>query len=302
MRAGHRHITTTYRSSQASCGLQNAGYDTHPLTFSFRPFGPRLQSQLMTIVARHDFNKPIWFDVTTSDPDGARKFYEALFGWNYDIGGQETGFYTMCMIGNSNAAGLGPNMPGQDMPPAWTVYFGVADADATVEKVKQAGGQVMVPVMDVLEYGRMAICTDSAGAVFGLWQPKLHVGATVIEQHGAMGWCEVNTRDASGTASFYGDVFGLKPQKLDDPNVTYFMLNQGEAPVGGVMEMTEAFGDMPPHWMPYFVVTDVDTSSQTVKDNGGKVLQEPFDTPYGRISVIMDPQGAALSIITPPAG
>lgn len=255
----------------------------------------------MTTVAGHAANKPIWFDVATTDPDGARKFYEALFGWNYEIGGEETGFYTMCKIGDLNAAGLGPIMPGQDMPPAWTVYFGVEDADATVEKVKKAGGQVMVPVMDILEYGRMAVCIDSTGAVFGLWQPKLHVGATVIEQHGAMGWCEVNTRDANGAAAFYGEVFGLAPQKLDDPSVTYFMLNQGEAPVGGVMQMTEAYGDMPPNWMPYFVVSDVHKSVGVVKEQGGKVLQGPFDSPYGRIAVILDPQGAALSIITPPA-
>ena len=89
----------------------------------------------MTIVARHNPDKPIWFDVMTTDPDAARKFYGTLFGWTYDIGPAETGFYTMCKVGNDNAAGLGPMMPGQEMPPAWTVYFGVTDADATVAKV-----------------------------------------------------------------------------------------------------------------------------------------------------------------------
>lgn len=255
----------------------------------------------MTTVARHNSNKPIWFDVTTSDPDGARKFYSALFGWTYEIGGPETGFYTMCKIGNNNAAGLGPNMPGQESPPAWTVYFGVDDADAAVAKVTSAGGQAVVPVMDVMEFGRMAICADSTGAMFGLWQPKLHVGATVIDEHGAMGWCEVNTRDADGASAFYNSVFGLTPQSLEDPNMKYFMLNQGETAVAGVLQMTSEWGNMPPHWMPYFVVDNTDASCDIVKSNGGIVSHGPFDTPYGRIAVIMDPQGAHLSIVQPPA-
>lgn len=255
----------------------------------------------MTTVAGHAANKPIWFDVMTTDPDGARKFYSALFGWTYDIGGEEFGFYTMCKVGNGNAAGLGPMMPGQEMPPAWTVYFGVTDCDATVEKIKQNGGQVLVPTMDVMEFGRMAVCMDSTGAAFGLWQPKQHVGATVIEEHGAMAWCEVNTRDASAASAFYRDVFSLDAQKLDDPSMTYFMLNQSEAPVAGVLQMNADWGELPPHWMSYFVVNNIDESSEVVKANGGKVAHGPFDSPYGRIAVIMDPQGAALSIIQPPA-
>jgi uncharacterized protein len=255
----------------------------------------------MTTVTGHSANRPIWFELTTSDPDGARRFYEALFGWTYEIGGEDTGFYSMCKIGNENAAGLGPNMPGQEMPPAWSVYFGVADVDASVAKAQQNGGQVIVPVMDVLEYGRMAVCVDSTGAAFGMWQPKLHVGATVIEQHGAMGWCEVNTRDAAAASAFYRDVFALDAQKLDDPSMTYYMLNQNDAAVGGVLQMNADWGDAPPHWMPYFVVNDLDASAETVKSNGGTVTHGPFDSPYGRIAVIMDPQGAALSIIQPPA-
>jgi predicted enzyme related to lactoylglutathione lyase len=50
---------------------------------------------------------PSWADLMTDDPEAARAFYGALFGWTFDIGGPESGHYTMCKTGAHNAAGLG---------------------------------------------------------------------------------------------------------------------------------------------------------------------------------------------------
>lgn len=254
----------------------------------------------MTTVTQHNPNTPVWFDVMTTNTDAARAFYHALFGWTYEIGGADTGFYTMCKLGSEVAAGLGAVHPGQNMPTAWTVYFGVADADATVEKVKAAGGQVMVPVMDVLDQGRMAVCVDPTGASFGLWQPMAHIGTTVTDQHGAMAWCEVNTRNGAAAAEFYRNVFDLEPQKLDDASITYYLLNQNGVTVAGVLQMGPDFANASPQWMPYFRVDNLDESSLVVTANGGKVTHGPFDSPHGRLAVIMDPQGGTLSIIAPP--
>lgn len=300
----NQQTTVSYHSSRATCTPHSQRYDTLPIPIPIpipiRGESPQTRIH-MTIVSGHAPNRPIWFDVMTSDPDGARKFYAALFGWNYDIGGEETGFYTMCKVGGANAAGLGPIMPGQNMPPAWTVYFGVSDIEATATRVVQAGGQIAVPIMQIMHYGRMAVCVDSTGAAFGLWQPQEHVGAMVIEQHGAMGWCEVNTRNAEDAAAFYRDVFDLAPQQLDDSSMTYYMLNQNGTAVAGVLQMGPDFGNAPPHWIPYFVVNNMDESTNVVTSNGGTVTHGPFPSPYGRIAVIMDPQGAMLCIIQPPA-
>jgi len=241
--------------------------------------------------------KPIWFDIMTTDAEDARRFYGALFGWTFQVGGPETGHYAMCQLNGQQAAGLGSVPPGQSIPPAWTVYFGVRDADETVAKVTKAGGGVMMPVMDVMDFGRMAVCTDSTGAVFGLWQSKKHTGATVADEPGAMAWSEVNSRDANGAAAFYHEVFDLDARPVDDPSMQYIMLNQGETPVAGVLQMTAEWGELPPHWMTYFAVADVDKAAETVKQNGGKVVHGPFDSPYGRIAVISDPQGAVLSLL-----
>lgn len=246
-------------------------------------------------------DRPVWFDVATTDPEGARSFYGKLFGWTFDVGGPEVGGYAMCQMDGRNAAGLGPIPPGQQMPSAWTVYFGAKSLEDSIAKATAAGGSVIAPPMDIFDAGRMAILADNTGAVFGLWQAGHHIGAQVADEPGGMAWCEVATRDADKSAAFYGSVFGLAAHAMPDSPTPYFTLHQGEPPVCGVMAMTPEYGDMPPHWMPYFAVADADAAAALVTTEGGKVHQGPFDTPYGRIVVISDPQGAHLSIMQPPA-
>jgi len=72
----------------------------------------------------------------------------------------------------------------------------------------------------------------------------------------------------------------------------------GEHPVAGMMQMTEEWGDAPPHWMTYITVADCDASAKTVEELGGQVCVPPTDIPeVGRFAVINDPTGATFSII-----
>jgi predicted enzyme related to lactoylglutathione lyase len=257
----------------------------------------------MTTVAALPANRPIWFDLMSKDIASTRPFYKALFGWSYDVSGPEMGHYSIAKASDDRiAAGIGQIPEGQEMPPSWTVYFGTEDADATCAKIAEHGGTVMMPPMDVAENGRMAMCTDPTGAVFGLWQPGTHVGANVVEEHGAMAWCEVNTRDHAAASRFYADVFGLTPKASDEMDAPYSFLLQGDEMVCGVMQMGDTFpADVPAHWLTYFQVDDLDAALGTVKGNGGQVAHGPFPTPYGRMVVVTDPDNAVFSIIQPPA-
>lgn len=113
---------------------------------------------------------PSWVDLGTPDQDAATAFYEGLFGWDVPEGPPEAGGYRMCMLRGTPVAGMGPQM-NPDMPPWWTTYVSVADADATTAAVTANGGHVLMPPMDVLDVGRMAIFMDPAGAMFSVWQP-----------------------------------------------------------------------------------------------------------------------------------
>ena len=75
-----------------------------------------------------------------------------------------------------------------------------------------AGGQVIVPAMDVLDVGRMAIFTDPVGAAFSVWQAGTHPGAQLVNEPGTFSWSELLTTDVEASKGFYGDVFGWTAQ------------------------------------------------------------------------------------------
>src|SRR5947209_880597 len=116
---------------------------------------------------------PMWVDLGTGDLEGARAFYGGLFGWDVMDLGPDAGGYGFFMREGNMVGGMGPLQDPQQ-PPAWSIYIATADADATAEAVRAAGGQVIVEPMDVMDAGRMAIFMDAGGAAFGVWQPQQH--------------------------------------------------------------------------------------------------------------------------------
>jgi predicted enzyme related to lactoylglutathione lyase len=158
-----------------------------------------------------------------------------------------------------------------------------------------------MPAMDVMDAGRMAILADSAGAVFSIWQAGEHVGAARFGDPGFMTWNELATRDLDGAQGFYGNVFAWSYQSDEMPDGSmYTMISNGEQPNGGMIVMDENWpAEIPPHWMVYFRVSDVEETTSQIKGLGGSISVEPFDTPAGRMAVVADPQGGTFSIIGP---
>ena len=108
-----------------------------------------------------------WNELITTDP-AAPAFYQHVVGLTtstMDMGGGE---YTLFEADGQMVGGTTPpQMPGT--PNHWHVYFGVADADATVAKATELGGSVLVPPFDT-PVGRMAVIGDPQGAVFSIIQ------------------------------------------------------------------------------------------------------------------------------------
>jgi predicted enzyme related to lactoylglutathione lyase len=112
-----------------------------------------------------------WNELNTRDPEAAKAFYGAVFGWTFedqDMG--EMGTYTTINLGEGPVGGMldmaGRGVPEQ-VPAHWQLYIAVADTDATVEQAKQGGGSVMVEPIDI-PAGRFAILTDPFGASFAV--------------------------------------------------------------------------------------------------------------------------------------
>lgn len=117
---------------------------------------------------------PGWFELQTRDYDRVIEFYRTVFGWDTHVVSDTADFrYTVLVSGEAWLAGVmdATGFLPDGVPAHWSVYFGVDDADATLERVKALGGSVVTAAEDS-PYGRLATATDATGAQFKLVAPN----------------------------------------------------------------------------------------------------------------------------------
>ncbi len=123
--------------------------------------------------------------------------------------------------------------------------------------------------------------------------------SNAMKQHGAFSWNELMTTDVKGAKSFYENLFNWTLEDMETCDVGYTMAKANDTEVAGIMATPPEAGEMPPMWGAYVTVDDVDASTKQAETLGGNIVLAPRDIPnIGRFSVISDPQGALLSIIT----
>jgi predicted enzyme related to lactoylglutathione lyase len=111
---------------------------------------------------------------------------------------------------------------------------------------------------------------------------------------GGFVWYELLTSDLKAAESFYGKVVGWTAQDAGTSGMTYMLLHADGAPLGGMMTMP----GMPPHWIGYIEVDDVDAVAAKVERLGGKIVRGPEDIPgVGRFAPVNDPQGVGFCLI-----
>jgi predicted enzyme related to lactoylglutathione lyase len=189
------------------------------------------------------------------------------------------------------------------VPDLWSIYLATDDAEATVARAEAAGGQVMVPAMDVLTLGRMAVVVDVGGAVIGAWQPGDHRGFGYVAEPGAPAWFELHTREYESSLAFYRDVFGWRTRtESDSPEFRYSTVSVDDEQYAGVMDASACLPEgVPAGWTAYFGVADCDHAVSEVVSLGGEVVMAPEDSPYGRLATVADPTGAVFRLHQPPA-
>jgi len=248
----------------------------------------------------HAPGTPSWVDLQTSDPAGAKEFYSALFGWDYDdqeVGHDADGnpaYYSLANKNGKNVAAI-TALPMPGIPPHWNTYVTVADVDASAKKVAGAGGTVVMDAFDVMDAGRMAVIADPAGAMFNLWTAKGSIGAQLVNEHGALTWNELMTPDVATAAKFYKTILGWDASTVGDPSSEYTEFKLGDRSIAGGMK--PPMEGMPPVWGLYFATDDTDKTVEIAKSNGGSVFQEPMDIEPGRFAVLADQAGAVFAVI-----
>ncbi len=118
---------------------------------------------------------------------------------------------------------------------------------------------------------------------------------------GKVGWIDMTVENATEMRDFYATVVGLEPEDVgmgdySDYNMT--MPANGE-PVAGICHARGSNADLPPGWLIYFVVEDVEASAARCSERGGKLLVAVRDLAGGKFCVIEDPNGAVAALYQP---
>jgi predicted enzyme related to lactoylglutathione lyase len=248
---------------------------------------------------------PCWVDLATPDVDAAARFYGELFGWEVPerADSNEMGGYRRAILNGKDVAGMMPLMDGgqEGQPPAWTTYISVDYADPISRAIQENGGTMIAEPMAVKSFGRLALFTDPEGAFFGIWEPADFAGAELVNEKGAVGWNELNTRDPEAAKQFYGAVFGWESNDVAiDGGGTYTEWLVDGRQVGGMLDMRGRVPDeVPAHWLTYFGSVDTDEAVDKIKELGGQVMFGPIDIPAGRFAMVTDPAGAAFAVMQP---
>jgi predicted enzyme related to lactoylglutathione lyase len=237
--------------------------------------------------------KFVWHEQVSSDPLQAQAFYTQLFGWEIEIFKPGEFDYAAISSGGATHGGFSKAMAGAP-PPHWLGHVRVESVDETIERAKDAGGDVVFGPMDMEDVGRFAILTDPQGAFFATYQPVRDMPPS----EGVFVWDELATTDVDAAASFYGDVFGWTAEDMGSDFGGYRMFKAGETQVGGLMKNPNE--SAPPVWVPYVGTEDVDGTSAKAKELGANLYMGPMDVPtVGRIAVLGDPQGAVFGLFKP---
>ena len=253
----------------------------------------------------------IWYELMTSDPAGAARFYGAVVGWTIaatrDPAAGDVDYRMIVRGDGGNAGGvlaLGADMLAGGARPGWMGYLEVADVDATVAAIEADGGAVHMPATD-LPVGRIAMVSDPQGAPFYIMDPIPPEGGGESDVFSAdraqhMRWNELATSDPDGAVAFYKKHFGWR-QEGEMPMGelgAYRFIQRGEVGLGAVMPLMEGYPV--PVWSFYIGVDDIDRAHAAVTANGGTVTNAPMEIPGGEYAMNgIDPQGAAFGLVGP---
>jgi predicted enzyme related to lactoylglutathione lyase len=250
----------------------------------------------------------IWYELMTSDADGAKAFYDAVVGWDIGEGVPEYGGYRM--IGTSDGKSAGGLLPLTDemqehgARPTWLGYINVADVDRAVTDIEAAGGKSLMPAFDIPNIGRIAMVLDPQGAPFYVMKPIPPAGEPNAQSdvfssdaQQRIGWNELSTSDPAAARAFYTEQFGWGTNDFMDMGEMgeyRFIDHQGK-------RLGALCGLMPggqPKWRFYIRVPSIAGAKATAESKGGTIAMGPHQVPTGEwILIGTDPQGAEFALV-----
>jgi predicted enzyme related to lactoylglutathione lyase len=232
--------------------------------------------------------KFVWHDLLTPDPEAARRFYGALFGWSF----REAGDYVEIRNGGRKLGGILEIRPRDEsrVTAQWLSFMSVADVEDAARRAEENGGKVVNGPMDLGPRGRGVLIADPEGAQLLLLRAARGDPPDREPRVGEWLWNEVWTVDPQAAARFYVPLGGYE-DTLEGPGYV-ILINEGRWRAGIRDIADEAYAG---RWVPVVRVRDPQALLQRVEALGGVVWVAPDDAPgSGDTALISDPAGALL--------
>jgi predicted enzyme related to lactoylglutathione lyase len=244
---------------------------------------------------------PIWYELTTTDVDGAQQFYADVVGWSIaPLEMEGIGDYRILTAPDGQGVGgLMTLSEGGPMKSGWFCYIGVADVDGTADTIKALGGSVLMEAQDIPGVGRFAMVADPQGLVFYIMRGESpqESQAFHVTAPGHCGWHELVTRDHKAAFAFYGEVFDWENNEsmpMGEMGDYCFIDHAGQR-IGAMMTAGAGWTTRSTY---YFNVPSIEAAVPRITGGGGTVTMGPHEVPGGmHIVMAIDPQGAAFALV-----
>jgi predicted enzyme related to lactoylglutathione lyase len=268
---------------------------------------PRLPSVTEAPTGYRETGKIIWHDLITHTPEASKRFYQELFGWEFEDLGLDFGFgrtvnYTLIRNRGELVGGMvDANLLGRPDPEQlsqWVVAMSVDDLDAAVATAMEGGGKVLTPPTDVAERGRIALIEDDQGAALALLQTRDGDPVDGDFRLGGFLWDEVWTGNIESAIAFYSRLAKLEVSTFALANGTSYryMASAGSARFGFLQTPIE---DLSPTWTSYLRVEEPADIVARVVGLGGRVLVPLRSRGEGeQAALLAGPSGAGIAIQT----
>ncbi|HPT37330.1 MAG TPA: VOC family protein [Methanothrix sp.] len=113
-----------------------------------------------------DMSAIVHFEIPYDEAERARKFYTELFGWKIEVFAPGMDYWVISTQEGTDGGLMKRQRPDHRI----TDYFDVPSLLVSSAKVEKLGGKILVPKMAVQNMGYFAVCMDTEGNVFGLWE------------------------------------------------------------------------------------------------------------------------------------
>lgn len=110
-------------------------------------------------------------------------------------------------------------------------------------------------------------------------------------------WNELATPDMKTAKDFYGKLLGWEFTDHNMGDMTYTMIKNGAKEFGGIWQIPSDKKDLiPPHWMGYILVENLEQTLQKATTCGATVkMPVTAAGNMGRFAIIIDPTGAHIA-------